>query len=193
MEIECCCFEQPISNQKIIFAAISLDAHNNNIRLPSQNSASDHNMVYKLSVVKESLWLCVYNRYKFYTSQAVLCQQHCLLWVLSDSTNRHKTCRGPIFTSLLKRSSESQVTPLTFFGPESTFYCRRVKFKSNKFKPVNHCPIMEESFAGLSNMTSAKFYTLSLTWPLLLLLLLVTPSSTRWSMADIINESLSRP
>ena len=40
MEIECCCCEQPISNQKIIFTAISLDAHNNNIRNPAQNSAS---------------------------------------------------------------------------------------------------------------------------------------------------------
>ena len=40
MEIECCFCEQPISNQKIIFTAISLDAHNNNIRFPSQNSAS---------------------------------------------------------------------------------------------------------------------------------------------------------
>ena len=94
-----------------------------------------------LDVMRLSLWLCVYTRYKFYTSQGVLCQQHRLLRVLSDSTNRHKTCRGPIFTSLLKRSSESQVTPLTFLDPESTFYCRRVKFKSNKFKPVNHSPI----------------------------------------------------
>ena len=40
MEIECCCCEQPISNQKIILTAISLGAHNNNIRFPSQNSAS---------------------------------------------------------------------------------------------------------------------------------------------------------
>ena len=40
MEMECCCCEQPISNEKIIFTAISLDAHNNNIRFPSQNSAS---------------------------------------------------------------------------------------------------------------------------------------------------------
>ena len=41
MKIECCCCEQPISNQKIILTAISLGAHNNNIRFPSQNSASD--------------------------------------------------------------------------------------------------------------------------------------------------------
>ena len=42
MEIECCCCEQPISNQKIIYTAISLDTHNNNIRFPSKNSASGH-------------------------------------------------------------------------------------------------------------------------------------------------------
>ena len=42
MEIECCCREQPISNQKIIFTAISLDAHNDNIRFPSKNSASGY-------------------------------------------------------------------------------------------------------------------------------------------------------
>ena len=40
MKIECCCCEQPISNQKIVLTAISLGAHNNNIRFPSQNSAS---------------------------------------------------------------------------------------------------------------------------------------------------------
>ena len=42
MEIECCCCEQPISNQKIILTAISLGAQNNNILFPSQNSASAH-------------------------------------------------------------------------------------------------------------------------------------------------------
>ena len=40
MDCECCC-EQPIIKQKF-FTAISLDAHNNNIRNPSQNSTSDH-------------------------------------------------------------------------------------------------------------------------------------------------------
>ena len=42
MDCECCCREQPISKQKIFFTAISLDAHNNNIRNPSQNSALVH-------------------------------------------------------------------------------------------------------------------------------------------------------
>ena len=44
MKIECCCCEQPISNQKIILTAISLGAHNNNIQFPSHNSASGHRM-----------------------------------------------------------------------------------------------------------------------------------------------------
>ena len=39
LDYECCCCEQPISTQKF-FTAISLDAHNNNIRNPAQNSAS---------------------------------------------------------------------------------------------------------------------------------------------------------
>ena len=38
MDCKCCC-EQPIIKQKF-FTAISLDAHNNNIRFSSQNSAS---------------------------------------------------------------------------------------------------------------------------------------------------------
>ena len=40
MDCECCCCEQPISKQNFLFTVISLDAHNNNIRNPSQNSAS---------------------------------------------------------------------------------------------------------------------------------------------------------
>ena len=42
MKIKCCCSEQPISNQKIILTAISFGDHNNNIRFPSQNSASGY-------------------------------------------------------------------------------------------------------------------------------------------------------
>ena len=34
--------EQPISSQKFFFTAISLDAHNDNIRNLAQNSASDN-------------------------------------------------------------------------------------------------------------------------------------------------------
>ena len=39
MDCECCCFEQPISAHNFFLNAISSDAHNN-IRNPSQNSAS---------------------------------------------------------------------------------------------------------------------------------------------------------
>ena len=47
MKIECCCCEQPISNQKIILTAISLGAHNNNIRIPSHNSASVNDAAFR--------------------------------------------------------------------------------------------------------------------------------------------------
>ena len=40
LDFECCCCEQPISMQKYFFTAISLDAHNDNIRNLAQNSAS---------------------------------------------------------------------------------------------------------------------------------------------------------
>ena len=42
MDCQCCCCEQPISAEKFFFTAISLDAHNNNIRNLAQNSASDY-------------------------------------------------------------------------------------------------------------------------------------------------------
>ena len=42
LDCECCCCEQPISAQNFFLTAISLDAHNNNIRNPAQNSASGH-------------------------------------------------------------------------------------------------------------------------------------------------------
>ena len=41
LDCECCCCEQPISTQKFLFTAISLDIHNNNIHNLAQNSASD--------------------------------------------------------------------------------------------------------------------------------------------------------
>ena len=40
LSFECCRCEQPISSQNFFFTAISLDAHNNNIRNLAQNSAS---------------------------------------------------------------------------------------------------------------------------------------------------------
>ena len=53
MDCECCCCEQPISKQNFLFTVISLDAHNNNIRNPSQNSASAYctvDIVHELQV-----------------------------------------------------------------------------------------------------------------------------------------------
>ena len=46
LSFECCCCEQPISSQKLFFTAISLDAHNDNIRNLAQNSASDHHNIH---------------------------------------------------------------------------------------------------------------------------------------------------
>ena len=120
MKIECCCCEQPISNQKIILTAFSLGAHNTNIRFPSQNSASANESWFRILAYLLRNWV---------NSLLCGCDRVIKEWIVKQFTLSH---RNTNFTIERGRALFVEWTGLvSIISPESFIISPRADYETH--------------------------------------------------------------